>query len=75
MKHNKKEHIEKVSVCWNHAIGACDFGNLNCWYSHTGKSQKDLSTPLQCKECNKMFNFAGIFKTQETKSPKFSPNL
>ena len=35
MIHKKKEHSEKVQVCWNYSTGKCDFGENLCWFLHT----------------------------------------
>ena len=35
MFHNKKEHEEKVQICWNFKKGNCLFGDSNCWFLHT----------------------------------------
>ena len=35
MAHKKKEHIEKVALCWNFFSGVCEFGDDFCWFSHS----------------------------------------
>ena len=55
MEHKKKDHLEKVSLCWKYSSGTCEFGDLNCWFSHSESSFK-------CKMCDE----TRLFKTQET---------
>ena len=38
MVHKKKEHVDKVSSCRNHTNGTCDFGDLQCWFSHANQT-------------------------------------
>ena len=52
MIHKKKEHSEKVKICWNHSSGNCEFGDDQCWFLHTNKS-KDFE--IDCKICGKLF--------------------
>jgi hypothetical protein len=33
MKHKKNVKSDKVTICWRFAIGTCDFGDQNCWFS------------------------------------------
>ena len=52
MIHKKENHEEKVSSCWNHTLGTCQFGEKNCWFKHTLGGQ----TPeVKCKICDKKF--------------------
>ena len=54
MVHKKKEHIEKVAMCWNFTAGNCVLGDDLCWFSH--KNQSDRHKSLNCKICGKHFN-------------------
>ena len=52
MMHKKENHSEKVSSCWNHTLGTCEFGDKNCWFNHVLGSP----TPqIECKICDKKF--------------------
>jgi hypothetical protein len=35
MVHKKKEHSEKVKICWNYSTGKCEFEDDLCWFLHT----------------------------------------
>ena len=54
MIHKKREHIEKVALCWNFFSGVCEFGDDFCWFSHRGQP-KD-SEHVECKICGQTFN-------------------
>ena len=52
MVHKKKEHLEKVSLCWKYSSGTCEFGDLN-WFSHSGTTPE--SSFIKCKVCDETF--------------------
>ena len=52
MMHKKENHEEKVSSCWNHTLGTCQFGEKNCWFKHTLEAQ---IPEVKCKICDKKF--------------------
>ena len=35
MVHKKREHIEKVALCWNFSSGVCELGDDFCWFRHS----------------------------------------
>ena len=51
MKHKKKEHKEKVDICWKYARGKCDFEEQNCWFLHQDQNGVDF----ECTNCDKTF--------------------
>ena len=53
MLHKKKEHLEKVSLSWKYSSGTCEFGDLNCWFSHSGTTPE--SSLIKCKVCDETF--------------------
>ena len=52
MIHKKENHEEKVSSCWNHTLGTCQFGDTNCWFIHRNEGPKPK---INCKICDKDF--------------------
>ena len=52
MVHKKKEHREKVRICWNYSTGKCEFGDNACWFLHTDASK---SGEVDCSICGKLF--------------------
>ena len=53
MKHKKKEHLEKVTVCWNFESDSCLFSEDLCWFIH---SKSDLPQEKHiCKFCGEIF--------------------
>ena len=52
MSHKKKEHQEKVSSCWKNSLGICEYGEMNCWFSH---KVMNISMQIKCKVCDKPF--------------------
>ena len=34
MLHRKKEHVEKVKICWNFVSSKCQFAEDLCWFRH-----------------------------------------
>ena len=53
MVHKKKEHVDKVSACRNHTNGTCDFGDLQCWFSHANQTS---SMTFKCNHCDNSFS-------------------
>ena len=51
MKQKKKEHTEKVDICWNHAVGKCEFKEENCWFMHKDEN----GSRFECTSCDKTF--------------------
>ena len=58
MGHKKKEHSEKVDICWNFATGKCEFGADLCWFLHTNSSK---SSEIDCNICGKVFTTRNQF--------------
>ena len=54
MMHNKRQHRDKVSLCWNSSQGACTFGDELCWFIH-GETSERISEVLNCRICEKEF--------------------
>ena len=52
MVHKKKEHREKVRMCWNYSTGKCEFVENVCWFLHTNTS---ISAEVDCNLCGKVF--------------------
>ena len=52
MIHKKKEHADKVSSCWKHSLGICEYGDENCWFSHKFQNS---SLQFKCKVCDESF--------------------
>ena len=52
MIHKKKEHREKVSICWNFSAGNCELGDSICWFLHMKTSK---SGEVDCNICGKVF--------------------
>ena len=38
MKHKKLEHPDKVSKCVYYVTGTCNYGDIDCWFSHVTES-------------------------------------
>jgi hypothetical protein len=53
MIHSKKEHIEKVAICWNFAVGICEMGDDSCWFSHKGQPNDPEHVPACRNSANK----------------------
>ena len=58
MVHKKKEHSEKVEICWNYSTGKCEFGADLCWFLHTNSSK---SCEIDCNICGKVFTTLNQF--------------
>ena len=48
MVHKKKEHSDKVEICWNYSTGKCEFGDDLCWFLHSNTSK---SCEINCNIC------------------------
>lgn len=54
MIHSKKAHPEKTQPCRNYLEGNCDFGDIDCWFSHDVNTQIS-SKVYKCSLCAKSF--------------------
>ena len=54
MKHKKRNHKEKVTLCWKFESGICDFDDSSCWFIHCLNRKEDLKK-LKCQSCEKEF--------------------
>ena len=59
MKHRKKEHSEKVSPCWKHSQGICEYGEPLCWFIHMDSSS---STKIKCNDCDETFSIQPLYR-------------
>ena len=55
MTHKKKQHCDRVAVCWKFASGDCIYGDTDCWFRHCQPEKDTESTTLSCKLCDKEF--------------------
>ena len=53
MKHNKSDHKENLSACWNYQTGNCYY-NHDCWFSHKLEKSNDPHL-YKCNCCDKEF--------------------
>ena len=51
MKHSKRDHEKKTSVCSNFEIGVCNYEEKDCWFIHS----KTMLVKLNCTLCEKTF--------------------
>jgi hypothetical protein len=58
MVHKKKEHSDKVEICWNYSTGKCEFGDDLCWFLHSNTSK---SCEINCNICGKVFTTLNQF--------------
>ena len=62
MEHRKKEHTERVSVCWKFTSGQCEYGIEKCWFNHgTERSE------TKCNFCEQTFPNMSEFLTHRKK--------
>ena len=52
MMHNRKEHQDKLSICWNYQ-GGCKY-HPNCWFSHEA-TENQYSQQYNCNSCDNLF--------------------
>ena len=52
MKHNKKDHEQRVSACRNFDGGYCEYEEKDCWFIHNA----NLEVKSKCTMCVKTFN-------------------
>ena len=53
MRHNKNDHKENLSACWNYQTGDCYY-NEECWFSHELEKSNGIHL-YKCKCCDKEF--------------------
>ena len=53
MMHRKKEHVEKVQVCWNFVSSKCQFVEDLCWFRHCNSEMQQEK--YYCKFCGETF--------------------
>jgi hypothetical protein len=51
MKHRKKEHSDRVSVCWKFTSGECEYGIEKCWFNHSSSAKCEI----KWKFCEQIF--------------------
>ena len=49
MEHKKRQHQEKINVCWNYSTGNCQYGDEKCWFLHRETNE----TRIECTQCEK----------------------
>ena len=54
MKHKKKEHSDRVAMCWKFASGNCIYGDTDCWFQHY-QTEGDTEPAVNCNLCEKDF--------------------
>ena len=54
MKHKKRNHKERVTLCWKYESGICDFDDSSCWFIHCLNRKEDQKM-LKCRSCEKEF--------------------
>ena len=55
MRHKKKQHCDRVAVCWKFESGNCIYGDTDCWFRHCQPEKDTESTTLKCNVCDKEF--------------------
>ena len=67
MGHRKKEHSERVSVCWKFTRGKCDYGNEIFWFN-----QSAAKCEIKCNFCEQIFpNQCEFFMHRKSYHKKF----
>ena len=61
MHHNKNEHIEKVANCWKYSSGNCEYGEYNCWFTHTKNEIVMEPAEIECNRCEQVFTAQSEF--------------
>ena len=66
MKHRKKEHVEKVTSCWNFESDSCQYSEDLCWFRH---HKSDLpKEEINCKFCGEHFKTKNDLQLHKKKS-------
>ena len=55
MKHKKKQHADKVTICWKFSSGNCTFGDASCWFLHSESEETNTTPEWNCSLCEKEF--------------------
>ena len=72
MKHRKKEHLEKVKICWNFESSKCQFAEDMCWFRHCNSEMHQ--DQYNCKFCGEVFRSRNDLQTHlKTKHSKTVP--
>ena len=75
MHHNKNEHIEKVANCWKYSSGNCEYGEYNCWFTHTKNEIVMEPAEIECNRCEQVFTARSEFlKNRKQVHKQFVPN-
>ena len=64
MMHTRKDHKDKLSICWNHQ-SECKY-YPNCWFSHEAIENLH-SQQFNCNSCNDLFRTKGELLTHRKK--------
>ena len=68
MMHKKRQHGEKLNICWNYANGKCEFWDEKCWFLHMDGSENKF----ECTACDKTFVIKDKFVNHKKKHHKES---
>ena len=55
MKQEKLHHAESIHPCWNHASGKCEYGDEECWFSHSIEME-GMEQTFECNNCDETFD-------------------
>ena len=71
MKHNKKEHEDRLAQCWKFAACACHYGN-HCWFNHPKINLDQEPEEIKCTICENKFTTKSELHTHNKKHHKRS---
>ena len=55
MTHKKKQHCDRVAMCWKFASGHCSYGDNGCWFIHSPADNSQESSNIKCNSCDQEF--------------------
>ena len=74
MNHKKKEHTEKVQICWNFSAGACPYGEQRCWFTHSKERVNSSLSEYKCNFCDtKCVNQSELLKHRKMRHKENVP--
>jgi hypothetical protein len=53
MNHKKKQHYDRVAMCWRFASANCSYADTDCWFRHYQTAQVTESSTVNCNLCDK----------------------
>ena len=60
MNHKKKQHYDRVAMCWRFAFAYCSYADTDCYFRHCQTAQVTESSTVNCSAWSKLNTEIGL---------------